>query len=164
MKIKNLAKAVFATLLLASVQSINAQATCGQASSYPSNLIKGDCGSQVSFDSQSHSTQSDLADNYSYGCDNSLYSYKEHSRGSETSYSYRSKQSSDRMNRSNRYYNTSFNAGNYPSGISSYSGTSTGSGISNGYHSTPNGTYKTDRRYYDRNIKANLDAYHQIKR
>ncbi|KIC70873.1 hypothetical protein [Candidatus Protochlamydia amoebophila] len=164
MKIKNLAKVVFATLLLASVQSTNAQATDKQASSYSSNLTKGDCGSQVSFDSQSHSNQSDLADNYSYGCDNNLYSYKKHSRGSETSYSCRSKQSADRANRSNRYYNTSFNAGNYPSGISSYSGTSTGAGISNGYHSTPNGTYKTDRRYHDRNTKANLDAYYQMKR
>ncbi|MBS4164755.1 Uncharacterized protein PRO82_002088 [Candidatus Protochlamydia amoebophila] len=164
MKIKNLAKVIFATLLLASVQSINAQATCQQASSCPSHLTKKGCDSQVSLDSQSHSTPSNLADNYSYECDNSLYSYKGHSRGSETSYSCRLKQGSDRADRSNRYYNTSFNAGNYPSGISSYSGTSTGAGISNGYHSTPNGTYKTDRRHYDRNTRAYLDTYYQIKR
>ncbi|MBA2368153.1 MAG: hypothetical protein H0V82_03910 [Candidatus Protochlamydia sp.] len=69
-----------------------------------------------------------------------------------------------RMNRYNGYYNTSFLAGTYTSGVSSYPGTTTGPGISNGYHGTPKGIYFTDSRYYDRNIRVNPDIYYQGRR
>lgn len=68
------------------------------------------------------------------------------------------------MNRYNGYYNTSFLAGTYTSGISSYPGTTTGPGICNGYCGTPKGIYYTDSRYNDRNLRVNPDVYYQGRR
>lgn len=65
------------------------------------------------------------------------------------------------MNRYNGYYNTSFLSGTYSSGVSSYPGTTTGPGISNGYNGTPSGIYYTDSRYTDRNIRTNPDFYYR---
>lgn len=98
--------------------------------------------------------------NYTYEYDNSRYLYEKRPYDTGVYYYNRSGIQFDCMNRYNGYYNTSYTAGAYTSGVSSYPGTSTGPGISNGYSGTPKGTYSTDSRYYDRNIRPNPDAYY----
>jgi hypothetical protein len=107
---------------------------------------------------------SKTANSCSYAYENNHYLKNSTPSDKKFYYPAHPEQTYDKGKPNKDYYNTSFMAGNYTSGVSSYSGSSTGPGISNGYSSTPRGTYKTDSRYDDRRVKPNPDPYYQTKR
>ncbi len=167
MESKSLAKAALAAFLLASILPVDGQADIEVTETYPTYLASAACGnlsSSGSYQPQSYTSSYEVPGDYSYEYDNRHYLYEKRPYDTGTYYYDRSGSRYERMNRYNGYYNTSYNAGAYTSGISSYPGTSTGPGISNGYHGTPKGIYSTDSRYYDRNIRPNPDVYYQSRR
>jgi hypothetical protein len=100
---------------------------------------------------------------YTYEYDNSPSIYANRAYDTGLNYYDHAGTRAGTMNRYNGYYNTSFLAGTYTSGVSSYPGTTTGPGISNGYHGTPKGIYYTDSRYYDRNIRVHPDNHERFR-
>lgn len=153
---KRFVQAVLAAFLLAANLSAQGEDVEYSSPLWTSAIYGGSIGEPVYMDSGNYATYSNLDPTYyHYEYDNSRYLYE--GRPYDTGFYYydASCNKYGSMTRYNGYYNTSYNAGAYTSGISSYPGTSTGPGISNGYHATPKGVYRTDSRYYDRNLRVN---------
>ncbi|WP_068471312.1 hypothetical protein [Candidatus Protochlamydia phocaeensis] len=89
----------------------------------------------------------DYSYSYSYNENEYPYEYQDTYRTSRSTAGHYQYDSSGRkfgnMTYYNGYYNTTYNPGDFTSGISSYPGTSTGPGVDNGYNATPNGIYNT---------------------